>query len=138
MCGDLEEYDPVKHHELIVEAIREHLGEPSIGTSSNWAQEVADLGLEKANQELLAHFVAMGTAVSNHRAKNERLESIAQMAQIHAYLSGILSGVLLDDGTLQQIGLKKFLEGIRVGRAIDVDVASDIAQEHGFTNKNGS
>ena len=59
-----------------------------------------------------------------------QLESIAQMAQIHAYLSGILTGVLLDDGTLQQIGIQKFLEGVSVGRSIDQDVSSEVAHGH--------
>jgi hypothetical protein len=74
--------------------------------------------------------MAMGTAVSKRRNENEQLESIAQMAQIHAYLSGILTGVLLDDGTLQQIGIQKFLEGVSVGRSIDQDVSSEVAHGH--------
>ena len=72
----------------------------------------------------------MGKAVSKHRPDREQLESIAQMAQIHAYLSGILTGVLLDDGTLQQIGIQKFLEGVSVGRSIEQDVAADTAHGH--------
>ena len=74
--------------------------------------------------------MAMGSAVSKRRDENEQLESIAQMAQIHAYLSGVLTGVLLDDGTLQQIGIQKFLEGVSVGRSIDQEVAADIAHGH--------
>ena len=72
----------------------------------------------------------MGKAVSKHRPEREQPESIAQMAQIHAYLSGILTGVLLDDGTLQQIGIQKFLEGVSVGRSIEQDVAGDTAHGH--------
>jgi len=130
MCGDLDDYDPGKHVELLLDGIKMHIGTPRIASSSTWAQDVADLDLPSSNKELLAHFMAMGTAVSKRRNENEQLESIAQMAQIHAYLSGILTGVLLDDGTLQQIGIQKFLEGVSVGRLIDQDVSSEVAHGH--------
>lgn len=130
MCGDLDDYDPRKHVELLLDGIKMHIGTPRIASSSTWAQDVADLDLLSSNKELLAHFMAMGTAVSKRRNENEQLESIAQMAQIHAYLSGILTGVLLDDGTLQQIGIQKFLEGVSVGRSIDQDVSSEVAHGH--------
>jgi hypothetical protein len=130
MCGDLDDYDPGKHVELLLDGIKMHIGTPRIASSSTWAQDVADLDLLSSNKELLAHFMAMGTAVSKRRNENEQLESIAQTAQIHAYLSGILTGVLLDDGTLQQIGIQKFLEGVSVGRSIDQDVSSEVAHGH--------
>jgi hypothetical protein len=130
MCGDLEEYDPGKHVDLLLDGINKHIGRPRIASSSTWAQDIANLESNESNKELLAHFLAMGKAVSKHRPEKEQLESIAQMAQIHAYLSGILTGVLLDDGTLQQIGIQKFLEGVSVGRSIDQDVAADIAHGH--------
>jgi len=130
MCGDLDDYDPGKHVELLLDEIKTQIGTPRIASSSTWAQDVADLDLPSSNKELLAHFMAMGTAVSKRRNENEQLESIAQMAQIHAYLSGILTGVLLDDGTLQQIGIQKFLEGVSVGRSIDQDVSSEVAHGH--------
>jgi len=130
MCGDLDDYDQGKHVELLLDGIKMHIGTPRIASSSTWAQDVADLDLLSSNKELLAHFMAMGTAVSKRRNENEQLESIAQMAQIHAYLSGILTGVLLDDGTLQQIGIQKFLEGVSVGRSIDQDVSSEVAHGH--------
>jgi len=130
MCGDLEDYDPGKHVELLLDGIKKHIGNPHVASSSTWAQDIANLDLPSSNKELLAHFMAMGTAVSKRRNENERLESIAQMAQIHAYLSGVLTGVLLDDGALQQIGIQKFLEGVSVGRSIDQDVSADIAHGH--------
>ena len=130
MCGDLDDYDPVKHVELLLDGIKEHIGTPRVASSGSWAQDIADLDLTASNKELLAHFMAMGSAVSKRRDENEQLESIAQMAQIHAYLSGVLTGVLLDDGTLQQIGIQKFLEGVSVGRSIDQEVAADIAHGH--------
>ena len=130
MCGDLDDYDPGKHVELLLDGIKTHISTPRIASSSTWAQDVADLDLPSSNKELLAHFMAMGTAVSKRHNENEQLESIAQMAQIHAYLSGILTGVLLDDGTLQQIGIQKFLEGVSVGRSIDQDVSSEVAHGH--------
>ena len=130
MCGDLDDYDPGKHVELLLDGIKTHIGNARIASSSTWAQDVADLDLPSSNKELLAHFMAMGTAVSKRRNENEQLESIAQMAQIHAYLSGILTGVLLDDGTLQQIGIQKFLEGVSIGRSIDQDVSSEVAHGH--------
>ena len=130
MCGDLDDYDPGKHVELLLDGIKEHIGAPRVASSGSWAQDVADLDLTASNKELLAHFMAMGSAVSKRRDENEQLESIAQMAQIHAYLSGVLTGVLLDDGTLQQIGIQKFLEGVSVGRSIDQEVAADIAHGH--------
>ena len=108
MCGDLDDYDPGKHVELLLDGIKKHIGTPRVASSGSWAQDIADLDLTASNKELLAHFMAMGSAVSKRRDENEQLESIAQMAQIHAYLSGILTGVLLDDGTLQQIGIQKF------------------------------
>ena len=130
MCGDLDDYDPGKHVELLLDGIKKHIGAPRVASSGSWAQDIADLDLTASNKELLAHFMAMGSAVSKRRDENEQLESIAQMAQIHAYLSGVLTGVLLDDGTLQQIGIQKFLEGVSVGRSIDQDVAADIAHGH--------
>ena len=130
MCGDLDDYDPGKHVELLLDGIKKHIGAPRMASSSSWAQDIADLDLTASNKELLAHFMAMGSAVSKRRDENEQLESIAQMAQIHAYLSGVLTGVLLDDGTLQQIGIQKFLEGVSVGRSIDQEVAADIAHGH--------
>jgi len=130
MCGDLDDYDPGKHVELLLDGIKKHIGTPRVASSGSWAQDVADLDLTASNKELLAHFMAMGSAVSKRRDENEQLESIAQMAQIHAYLSGVLTGVLLDDGTLQQIGIQKFLEGVSVGRSIDQEVAADIAHGH--------
>ena len=130
MCGDLDDYDPGKHVELLLDGIKKHIGTPRVASSGSWAQDIADLDLTASNKELLAHFMAMGSAVSKRRDENEQLESIAQMAQIHAYLSGVLTGVLLDDGTLQQIGIQKFLEGVSVGRSIDQDVAADIAHGH--------
>ena len=130
MCGDLDDYDPGKHVELLLDGIKKHIGTPSVASSGSWAQDIADLDLTASNKELLAHFMAMGSAVSKRRDENEQLESIAQMAQIHAYLSGVLTGVLLDDGTLQQIGIQKFLEGVSVGRSIDQEVAADIAHGH--------
>lgn len=130
MCGDLDEYDPGKHHELIINHIRKQLGEPTISGTKNWARDIANLDLEVANKELLSHFIAMEFAISSHKVERERLESLAQMAQIHAYLSGIFTGVLLDDGTLQQIGLQKFLEGIRVGRLIEANVSDEITHGH--------
>lgn len=132
MCGDLDDYDRGKHVELLLDGIKKHIGTPRVASSGSWAQDIADLDLTASNKELLAHFMAMGSAVSKRRDENEQLESIAQMAQIHAYLSGILTGVLLDDGTLQQIGIQKFLEGVSVGRSIDQEVAADIA--HGHSN----
>jgi hypothetical protein len=132
MCGDLEEYDPGKHVDSLLDGIHKHIGRPHIASSSAWAQDIANLELNESNKELLAHFLAMGKAVCKHRPEKEQLESIAQMAQIHAYLSGILTGVLLDDGTLQQIGIQKFLEGVSVGRSIDQDVAADVA--HGYAH----
>ena len=135
MCGDLDDYDPGKHVELLLDGITKHIGNPRIASSSTWAQDIADLVLLSSNKELLAHFMAIGTAVSKRRNENEQLESIAQMAQIHAYLSGILTGVLLDDGTLQQIGIQKFLEGVSIGRSIDQDVSSDVA--HGHSHSHG-
>jgi len=130
MCGDLDDYDPEKHVELLLDGIKKHIGTPRVASSGSWAQDIADLDLTASNKELLAHFMAMGSAVSKRRDENEQLESIAQMAQIHAYLSGVLTGVLLDDGTLQQIGIQKFLEGVSVGRSIDQEVAADIAHGH--------
>ena len=130
MCGDLDDYDPGKHVELLLDGIKKHIGTPRMASSGSWAQDIADLDLTASNKELLAHFMAMGSAVSKRRDENEQLESIAQMAQIHAYLSGVLTGVLLDDGTLQQIGIQKFLEGVSVGRSIDQEVAADIAHGH--------
>lgn len=130
MCGDLDDYDPGKHVELLLDGIKKHIGIPRVASSGSWAQDIADLDLTASNKELLAHFMAMGSAVSKRRDENEQLESIAQMAQIHAYLSGVLTGVLLDDGTLQQIGIQKFLEGVSVGRSIDQEVAADIAHGH--------
>ena len=130
MCGDLDDYDPGKHVELLLDGIKKHIGTPRVASSGSWAQDIADLDLTASNKELLAHFMAMGSAVSKRRDENEQLESIAQMAQIHAYLSGVLTGVLLDDGTLQQIGIQKFLEGVSVGRSIDLEVAADIAHGH--------
>ncbi|MGB2024628.1 MAG: hypothetical protein ACPHT7_06675 [Litorivicinaceae bacterium] len=132
MCGDLDDYDPGKHVELLLDGIKKHIGAPRVASSSSWAQDIADLDLTASNKELLAHFMAMGSAVSKRRDENEQLESIAQMAQIHAYLSGVLTGVLLDDGTLQQIGIQKFLEGVSVGRSIDQEVAADIAHGHSY------
>ena len=130
MCGDLDDYDPGKHVELLLDGIKKHIGTPRVASSGSWAQDIANLDLTASNKELLAHFMAMGSAVSKRRDENEQLESIAQMAQIHAYLSGVLTGVLLDDGTLQQIGIQKFLEGVSVGRSIDQEVAADIAHGH--------
>jgi hypothetical protein len=130
MCGDLDDYDPGKHVELLLDGIKKHIGAPRVASSGSWAQDIADLDLTASNKELLAHFTAMGSAVSKRRDENEQLESIAQMAQIHAYLSGVLTGVLLDDGTLQQVGIQKFLEGVSVGRSIDQEVAADIAHGH--------
>jgi len=130
MCGDLEEYDPGQHVDSLLDGIHKHIGRPRIASSSAWAQDIANLELNESNKELLAHFLAMGKAVCKHRPEKEQLESIAQMAQIHAYLSGILTGVLLDDGTLQQIGIQKFLEGVSVGRSIDQDVTADVAHGH--------
>ena len=130
MCGDLDDYDPGKHVELLLDGIKKHIGTPRVASSGSWAQDIADLDLTASNKELLAHFMAMGSAVSKRRDETEQLESIAQMAQIHAYLSGVLTGVLLDDGTLQQIGIQKFLEGVSVGRSIDQEVAADIAHGH--------
>jgi len=130
MCGDLDDYDPGKHVELLLDGIKKHIGAPRVASSGSWAQDIADLDLTASNKELLAHFMAMGSAVSKRRDENEQLESIAQMAQIHAYLSGVLTGVLLDDGTLQQIGIQKFWEGVSVGRSIDQEVAADIAHGH--------
>ena len=130
MCGDLDDYDPGKHVKLLLDGIKKHIGTPRVASSSSWAQDIADLDLTASNKELLAHFMAMGSAVSKRRDENEQLESIAQVAQIHAYLSGVLTGVLLDDGTLQQIGIQKFLEGVSVGRSIDQEVAADIAHGH--------
>jgi hypothetical protein len=130
MCGDLDDYDPGKHVELLLDGIKKHIGAPRVASSGSWAQDIADLDLTASNKELLAHFMAMGSAVSKRRDENEQLESIAQMAQIHAYLSGVLTGVLLDDGTLQQIGIQKFLEGVSLGRSIDQEVAADIAHGH--------
>jgi len=130
MCGDLDDYDPGKHVELLLDGIKKHIGTPRVASSGSWAQDIANLDLTASNKELLAHFMAMGSAVSKRRDENEQLESIAQMAQIHAYLSGVLTGVLLDDGTLQQIGIQKFLEGVSVGRSIEQEVAADIAHGH--------
>lgn len=130
MCGDLDEYDAGKHVELLLDGIKKHIGAPRIASSSTWAQDIADLDLTSSNKELLAHFMAMGSAVNKRRNESEQLESIAQMAQIHAYLSGVLTGVLLDDGMLQQIGIQKFLEGFSVGRSIDQDVSTDMAHGH--------
>ena len=135
MCGDLDEYDPGKHVELLLDGIKKHIGAPRVASSSTWAQDIASLDLSSSNKELLAHFMAMGSAVSKRRNQSEQLESIAQMAQIHAYLSGVLTGVLLDDGTLQQIGIQKFLEGFSVGRSIDQDVSTDMA--HGHSHDHG-
>ena len=104
-------------------------------SSSAWAQDIAGLDLSSSNKELLAHFLAMGSAVSKRRNESEQLESIAQMAQIHAYLSGVLTGVLLDDGSLQQIGIQKFLEGVSIGRSIDQDVSNDMS--HGHSHDHG-
>ena len=130
MCGDLDEYDPGKHVELLLDGIKKHIGAPRVASSSTWAQDIAGLDLSSSNKELLAHFTAMGSAVSKRRDESEQLESIAQMAQIHAYLSGVLTGVLLDDGTLQQIGIQKFLEGVNIGRLIDQDVSNDMSHGH--------
>ena len=138
MCGDLDDYDPGKHVELLLDGIKKHIGAPRVTSSGSWAQDIADLDLTASNKELLAHFMAMGSAVSKRRDENEQLESIAQMAQIHAYLSGVLTGVLLDDGTLQQIGIQKFLEGVSVGRSIDQEVAADIAHGHSHGHHHGN
>ncbi len=137
MCGDLDEYDPGKHVELLLDGIKKHIGAPRVASSSTWAQDIARLDLSSSNKELLAHFMAMGSAVSKRRNESEQLESIAQMAQIHAYLSGVLTGVLLDDGTLQQIGIQKFLEGVSVGRSIDQDVSNNIAHGHSHDHSQG-
>ena len=130
MCGDLDEYDPGKHVELLLDGIKKHIGAPRVASSSSWAQDIASLDQGSSNKELLAHFMAMGSAVSKRRNESEQLESIAQMAQIHAHLSGILTGVLLDDGTLQQIAIQKFLEGVNIGRSIDQDVSNDMSHGH--------
>ena len=135
MCGDLDEYDAEKHVELLLDGIKKHIGAPRVASSSTWAQDVASLDLSASNRELLAHFMAMGSAVSKRRNENEQLESIAQMAQIHAYLSGVLTGVLLDDGTLQQIGIQKFLEGFSIGRSIDQDVSNDMSHGHSHDHR---
>lgn len=135
MCGDLDEYDSGKHVELLLDGIKKHIGAPRVASSSTWAQDIAGLDLSSSNKELLAHFMAMGSAVSSRRNESEQLESIAQMAQIHAYLSGVLTGVLLDDGSLQQIGIQKFLEGVSIGRSIDQDVSNDMS--HGHSHDHG-
>ncbi|MDC3032630.1 hypothetical protein OA249_01565 [Litorivicinus sp.] len=135
MCGDLDEYDAGKHVELLLDGIKKHIGAPRVASSSTWAQDIAGLDLGATNKELLAHFMAMGSAVSKRRNESEQLESIAQMAQIHAYLSGVLTGVLLDDGTLQQIGIQKFLEGFSIGRSIDQDVSNDMSHGHSHDHR---
>lgn len=130
MCGDLEDYDPEIHAELLLNGIEKHIGLPLIPPTNNWAKDVANLELLTANKELLAQYQAMGSAVCRQRSGSDRLESIAQLAQIHAYLSGILTGLLLDDGSLQQIGIRKFLEGFSTGRSIDQEVSSMVTHDH--------
>ena len=56
MCGDLEEYDPGKHVDLLLDGINKHIGRPRIVSSSTWAQDIADLELNESNKELLSHF----------------------------------------------------------------------------------
>ena len=38
MCGDLEDYDPGKHVELLLDGIKKHIGNPHVASSSTWAQ----------------------------------------------------------------------------------------------------
>lgn len=130
MCGDLEDYDPGKHTEILLETLKERIGKPTVSTASSWSQEIAAMDLVESNKELLAHFLMMGNAVTLKRNESEQLESIAQLAQVHAYLSGILTGLLLDDGALQQIGIQKFLAGFSLGREIDKNTSAAVAYGH--------
>ena len=130
MCGDLDDYDPGKHAEILLKKLKEQIGKPTINTSSSWSQELAAMDLVESNKELLAHFLMMGNAVTLKRNESERLESIAQLAQVHAYLSGVLTGLLLDDGALQQIGIQKFLAGFSLGREIDKNASAVVAHGH--------
>ena len=139
MCGDLEEYDLENTSIYYSTELTNISVAPRIASSSTWARDIADLDLTSSNKELLAHFMAMGTAVSKRRNESEQLESIAQMAQLHAYLSGVLTGVLLDDGTLQQIGIQKFLEGFK-RRSLDrvsTDMAHGHSHDHGHSRGHG-
>ena len=45
MCGDLDDYDPGKHVELLLDGIKKHIGTPRVASSGTWAQDIADLDL---------------------------------------------------------------------------------------------
>ena len=51
MCGDLEEYDPGKHVDLLLDGINKHIGRPRIVSSSTWAQDIADLEFTLSEEE---------------------------------------------------------------------------------------
>ena len=72
-----------------------------------------------------------------HHPDNDQPENIAQIAQVYALASGLLTGLLLDDGTLQRIGLSKFLEGFSLGRDIEQKSTNSSDHQHGHGHEHG-
>jgi hypothetical protein len=137
MCGDLDEYNgPVSVESLLAETMRT-TGTPSIPASKTWASEMAQLNASQSNRELLAHVLTMTKSLTMHHPDNDQPENIAQIAQVYALASGLLTGLLLDDGTLQRIGLSKFLEGFSLGRNIEKKSTNSSDHQHGHGHEHG-
>lgn len=119
MCGDLEgQHDIGSFHEFIQLAL-DNMATAQIPSNQDWARTVAALPDQQANHELMAQIFQMARALVSQTPESHQPERIAQMAQVLARASGTLAGLLVDDGSLQRIGLHQFLAGVERGRHLE-------------------
>ena len=119
MCGDLEgQHDIGSFHEFIQLAL-DDVATPQVPSNQDWARTIAALPDHKANHELMAQLFQMARALASHTPESQQPERIAQISQVLARASGVLAGLLVDDGSLQRIGLHQFLGGVEHGRTLE-------------------
>jgi len=124
MCGDLEGQHELESFADFIDQAIDRVAKATVPTDARWAQILATLPDDKANQELLAQVLKMAQAVMQHRPESLQPEGIAQMAQVFARASGLLAGLLVDDGSLQRIALSQLLAGVDQGRTLEHDLTT--------------
>ncbi|MGA1206862.1 MAG: hypothetical protein ACO31Z_03735 [Litorivicinaceae bacterium] len=124
MCGDLEGQHEIGSFHDFIQLALDGVVTGQVPVNAEWARTVAGLPHQRANNEFMAQIFQMTRALVNQTPESQQPERIAQLAQVLARASGVLAGLLVDDGSLQRIGLHQFLGGVEQGRTI----------EHALTN----
>lgn len=130
MCGDLEGQHEIGSFHDFIQLALDDVAIGQVPVNAEWAHTVAGLPLARANNEFMAQLFQMTRAVVNQTPESQQPERIAQLAQVLARASGVLAGLLVDDGSLQRIGLHQFLGGVEQGRNIEQKLTNPSHDHH--------